>query len=272
MSITDIEEMVGGLHAGNATKLTEIVRFAMELSTLSDTQLLLPNVRLIIDMELLRLFSAASYDEESLVFSRLKSLAFDRRGMGLLLEIEGGISFLADCWQGRAECHSKAIDLVSHSLSIIDVKYGIEGIAHSDEQQTIRRLESLSTEWNVAFPATDLSLTTNEAIADYLAGNIALVRSAASCGRKVKLGDQMDIQRLPYLKYCDYLVTEDKKFMALLKHAPDDRFVGRLISCEEFRQELKTPTLPPRVVPCEDIDRFRSLCERHLPDPGNMRI
>ena len=84
-------------------------------------------------------------------------------------------------------------------------------------------------------------------------------------GHNPQKGDYFDIQKVVYLDLCDYIVSDDRRFRALVDAAGTSDLFGRAIPLSKFLQHIHRPFLLNRSIgpghESAEVDRLKRLYE-----------
>lgn len=73
-----------------------------------------------------------------------------------------------------------------------------------------------------------------------------MLRQTIFNDKKIKKSDLFDYEKIFYLDYCDYIITNDNSYRALYNDSNNDKLIKRAISLEEFLYHIKNNNLIAR--------------------------
>lgn len=183
--------------------------------------------------DVFQMFKAANFQEFQALYS--KAIASLNRGNVAILEKAMEVKQSA---QGMPDSEKKefADDFLSEKGSSLffDLVYPSileqfnlqDEVSGLDREEVVRRLPSLIQFCDVYR---------------------SLMRKRIIDGRIPKKGDYFDIQKVVYLDWCDYIVSDDRKFRVLLNEAGTSDLVGRAIPLSKFLEHIDKPFLLHRL-------------------------
>jgi len=245
------------MNADNCERLVGIIRFAVAVATWRGSANILLSAKTVVESEKGR--AADTVEEEKRVVQQFLETVHRPEGfLSFLPQFEALTSKLK---QETVRRHSEL--LVSHDEA--DHLFGDirpEQFSHENRREFHKPVVDLLIE-DMLGPfdksAADydslFNIYENWFVAHYyyMEGWRSLLNKGIRQGRKPKKGDQKDLTRLVYLKHCDYLVSDDGPFRSLMNDTQNPELLGRLISLEEFEQNLVDQSLEPRKRNPEDV-------------------